>query len=79
MGVIEIFRGMGKNFKVRGYTFYLFKCYKQIKCARSIYYTLLIGIAIAILDLLNVQKSNISLGLYLWTLNVYFTSLKVTG
>ena len=41
MGDIEIFRGMGKNFRVCRYTFYLFESYKQIKCARSIYYTLL--------------------------------------
>ena len=41
MGFIEIFRDMGKNFKVCGYTFYLFESYKQIKCARSLYYTLL--------------------------------------
>ena len=41
MRVIEIFRGMGKNFKVCRYAFYLFESYKQIKCARSIYYTLL--------------------------------------
>ena len=39
---MEIFRGMGKNFKVCRYTIYLFKSYKQIKCTRSIYYTLLL-------------------------------------
>ena len=31
-GVIEIFGGMGKNFKVCGYTFYLFESYKQANC-----------------------------------------------
>ena len=31
MGVIEIFRGMGKNFKVCRYAFYLFESYKQYK------------------------------------------------
>ena len=41
MGVLEIFGGMGKSFKVCRYAFYLFESYKQIKCARSVSYALL--------------------------------------
>ena len=42
-GVIGNIWGMGKNFKVCGYVFYLFKSCKQTGCARRIYYTLLVG------------------------------------
>ena len=42
-GVIGNIWGMGKNFKVCGYVFYLFKSCKQTGYARRIYYTLLVG------------------------------------
>ena len=41
MGVIGIFEGMSKNFRVCRYPFYKLKSYKQTNCPRSIYYTLL--------------------------------------
>ena len=41
-GVIEIFGGISKKFRVCKYAFYLFESYRQIKCTRSIYYTVLL-------------------------------------
>ena len=41
MGVIGIFRSMGKNFRVCRYTFYFIWKFRVKKCARLPYYTLL--------------------------------------
>ena len=41
MGVIEIFGGMGKNFRVCRYPFYKLKSCKQTKCLRLPYSTIL--------------------------------------
>ena len=42
MGVMEIFRDMGKIFRVCRYPFFKLKIYKQTNCPRWPYYTLLL-------------------------------------
>ena len=39
MGVIEIFGGMGKNFRVCRYAFYLFESFEQKVCQNTLLYT----------------------------------------
>ena len=57
-GAIEIFGGMGKNFKVCRYTFYLFESYKQYKvCQITLLYTSNILSKVIILAYINSNPS----------------------